>query len=182
MCDAAKKALEKLQSMNSEAHSMSGHSMSVDEKAEYDACKNALADIKRFSNCLSNCPSVAHLWLDSLKNKEGLTQQAMVSITQLKSMLSMLPSFPDEVETSHRGHKKDDDESIEGAEGDPASPEDETNQKIQTLKQMQKDYGAIVTSVRSSVKVISLALESQKESSGLALKGPAAYDVSSKTD
>jgi hypothetical protein len=97
-------------------------------------------------------------------------------------MLAMLPSFPGVVEVTHRGHKKDDDDNIEGAEGDPVSPEDETNQKIQTLKQMQKDYSAIVTSVRSSVKVIALTLESQKGSSGLTVKGPASYDVSSKTD
>lgn len=180
MCDSSKKALEDLKQF---VQSAEDHALGDEEKKGYGACKVALGNIKRFSNCLSNCPSATTMWLDSLKNKDDATQKAGAKIAELKSALATLPSFSDEeIKISHRGHKKDDDDrAVESAEADEASPEDEASQKIQTLKQIRKEYGTIVASVRSSVKVIALALESQK-GAGLSVKGPMPYDVSSKTD
>jgi len=151
------------------------------EMAEHNACKkDALGNIVCFSNCLSNCPSAAKMWLDSLKNKEDSTSKATANIAELKSTLATLPSFSDKIEVLQRGHKKDDDECMDSKEDKTTPVEDEAGQKIQTLKQMQKEFGATVASIRSSVKVIALALESQK-GAGLSLKG-VPCDVSSKTD
>jgi len=179
MCQSSTKAL---QSLTRCVQNAENHVMSDEEKTEYDACKDALGDIRRFSNCLSNCPSATQIWLDSLKNKEDSTQKATTNIAELRSTLATLPSFSDEIKVLQQGHKKDDDDCVESAEDEPACPEDEVGQKnIQTLKQMRKDYGTIVASIRSSVKVIALAIESQK-GVGLSLKGPVPCDVSSKTD
>lgn len=168
MCQSSLEALQRLKQtvQNAENH-----------EAEYDGCKDALDDIRRFSNCLSNCPSATKIWLESLKNNEDSTRRASTIIAELKATLATLPSFSiDITEVPQRGHKKDDDDCAE-------SPGDESNEddpKIQTSKQMRKDCGSIVASIRSSVKVIALALDSQK-GAGLSLKGPPC-DVSSKTD
>eukprot|EP00571_Detonula_confervacea_P015451 CAMPEP_0172307200 /NCGR_PEP_ID=MMETSP1058-20130122/8102_1 /TAXON_ID=83371 /ORGANISM="Detonula confervacea, Strain CCMP 353" /LENGTH=927 /DNA_ID=CAMNT_0013019297 /DNA_START=10 /DNA_END=2793 /DNA_ORIENTATION=- len=180
MCETSKTALEDLKQFVKIAE---GQVLSDEEKRKYDACKDALGNIKRYANCLSNCPSATKMWLESLKNKEEATPKAKANIAELKSTLASMTSFSDEeIKISHQGHKKDDDDlDAEGSEDDLASPEDEVGEKIQTLKQIRKDYGTIVASVRSSVKVISLALESRR-GSGLSLDGPMSCDVSSKTD
>ncbi|KAL7542492.1 hypothetical protein ACHAXR_012013 [Thalassiosira sp. AJA248-18] len=182
MCNSSKKALQDLKQCSC-IQNAGEHVMSDEANAEFEACKIALGDIKRFSNCLSNCPSATTMWLDSLKNKEESTQKAAASIAELKATLASLPSFADEIkEIPHGGHKKDDDGNCtESTQDDIPSPEDESGQKIQTFKKMRKDCATVVASVRSSVKVIALALESRK-GAGLSVKGPVPYDVSSKTD
>ena len=77
--------------------------------------------------------------------------------------------------------KDDDDDCTENEEDDPTDVHGEASQKSHTLKQMQKEYGIIASSIRSSVKAIVLALESQR-GAGLSLKGLGRCDVSSKTD
>jgi hypothetical protein len=66
---------------------------------------------------------------------------------------------------------------VEDDEGDVSK----SNRKSQSLRQKKKEFGTIIASVRSSVKVIALALESQK-GTGLSLKGAIPYNISSKTD
>jgi len=174
MCYSSKKALQRMSQI---VRSAENHVTSDEEKAAYDGCKYSLGDIRRFSNCLSNCPPATKLWLDSLKNKEGSAQKATENIAEIKSALTALPSFSDEIKTPQGGHKKDDDDCVESVEDDST----DAGHKIQTLKQLQKDYGTTVASIRSSVKVIALALESHK-GAGLSLKGTVPYSVSSKTD
>ena len=180
ICHSSKVALRMLEEC---LHKAEKHTMGVEEKIEYEACKYALGDIRRFSNCLSNCPSATTLWLNSLKNRDDSTQKATASIAELKATLASLPSFRDEIkEAPHRSHKKDDDDNDNEGDEDEAVPEDVPIQKTQTLKQMRKEYGTIVASIRSSVKIIALAVESQK-GTGLSLKkGPVSYNMSSKTD
>lgn len=166
MCASSITALDDLKQLVSSAQ---GYALSDAEKSQYDACKDALGNIKRFSNFLSNCPSATNMWLDSLMNKEEATPIAERSMLELKSTLATLPMFSDEdIKICHKGHKKDDNNS----ENELDSQEDAVGEKIKTLQQIRKDYGTIVASVRSSVKVISLTFESQR---GLG-------DVSSKTD
>ncbi|KAL7552831.1 hypothetical protein ACHAWF_016075 [Thalassiosira exigua] len=169
------KSLQKLQLSVKAAES---GVLSDEDQREYDACRASLSDIIQMSNCLSYCPSATSLWLDSLKNNEGSTQKAMSIISDLKSTLASIPSIPDEAkDISQCVHKKDDADDDECTGN---TPRGEAGQK-QSSRQLQRDYGLTVALVRSSVKVIALALESQK-SSGLSLKGLSPYDVSSKTD
>lgn len=135
MCESSKKALEDLKHSVQRAED---HVLSDDEKAKYDACKDALGNIRRFANCMSNCPSARKMWLDSLENRPESTASARAKILELKSTLGTLPSFSDiGIEVPHHGHKKDDDKRCaDDAEEDMVSPdEDEAGQKIQTLKQ-----------------------------------------------
>ncbi len=112
---------------------------------------------------------------DSLKNKGDAITAATERVDELKSTLANLPSFPEEeIDTLHPGHKKDDDaKSCDREEAD--------DQNIRTMKPYRKDYRATVASVRSNVKIMSLALESQRVagvSSGEHLRSHS----SSKTD
>ena len=179
MCTSSKKALEDIKHLveNTESRAQCDA-----QKKEYDACKVTLGYIKRFSNCLSNCPSATNLWLDSLKNDQDATSKARKSLSELKSTLTSLPSSIDkEVKTSHQDHKKDDDNDncTDSSEDDILNVSDK---KIQSQKEIQREYRSIVAQVRASVKVIALALESSRESGGLSLKGPVPYTASSKTD
>ena len=174
LCTTSIKALEEMKQLVQRTESLND-----EQQKDYNAWKGALGNIKRFSNCLSNCPSATNIWLDALKNKEGATSKAREHVATLKSTLASLPSFSDdELNKSHPGHKKDDDDNCAETSEDNA---EESEKRSQSLIQIRKEYGAVVASVRSSVKVVSLALES-KESSGLTVKGPSSFDASSKTD
>jgi len=176
LCTRSTKALEDMKQLVQRTESLTD-----EQQKEYNTCKDELSSIKRFSNCLSNCPSATNIWLDSLKNKEESSSKAREYIANLKSTLASLPSFSDEeLNTSHPGHKKDDDDNRKGSEVNVN--EDESEKKSQSLVQIRKEYGAAVASVRSSVKVISLALDSKEDSSGLTVKCPSSFDASSKTD
>jgi len=176
LCTRSTKALEDMKQLVQRTESLTD-----EQQKEYNTCKDELSSIKRFSNCLSNCPSATNIWLDSLKNKEESSSKAREYIANLKSTLASLPSFSDEeLNTSHPGHKKDDDDNRKGSEVNVN--EDESEKKSQSLVQIRKEYGAVVASARSSVKVISLALDSKEDSSGLTVKGPSSFDASSKTD
>ena len=172
MCNSTKKALDDLKRC---VQSSGERDLGDEQKKEYDACKIALGDIKLLSNCFSACPAVTVIWLDSLKNKGGANTAAREQVDELKSTLANLPSFPgEETDILHPGHKKDDDaESVEREEA--------VDQKIQTMKPYRKDYRATVASVRSNVKVISLALETQQVA-GLSLGVHTLSHSSSKTD
>ncbi|KAK1743399.1 hypothetical protein QTG54_006020 [Skeletonema marinoi] len=140
--------------------------------------KETLGSIVKFSNYLSNCPHGIKIWLDSLNNNEDAPQKAKKAIADLRSTLARLPSYAGD-ETGVKGvdHKKDDD-------NDNSSTDDhsEIRQKATSLMQRRKDFRQVVSLVRSSVKVIALALESQK-GTGLSLKTPmSSYNASSKTD
>jgi hypothetical protein len=153
MCNLTKKALIDLKQCDLYSEE---HNLGDEQKKKYDECKIALDDIKLLSNCFTSCPVVAAMWLGSLRKKEGANTEAKEQVADLKSILGYLPSFPvDEFDMLHPGHKKDDD--VKNGESEEADC-----QKIQTIKQFRKDYRATVASVRSCVKVIALALESQQ--------------------
>ncbi|KAL9188278.1 hypothetical protein ACHAXT_006656 [Thalassiosira profunda] len=174
MLDSSKTALESLKQCMQEAEE---RALSEEEQTKYQGCKAALGDVKRFSNCLSNCPSATAMWLDSLINHPDSTQKALTGISELKSILATLPFIPEEAKAPQRGHKKDDDDDS------VKSPDDDLAEagKVLTSNQLRKDYGAIVASTRASVKVIALALETRK-GNGLPLRGHGPCAVSSKTD
>jgi hypothetical protein len=155
MCNCTKKTLNDLKQC---ALFLEEHDLGVEQKKKYDECKIALDDIKMLSNCFTSCPVVAEMWFDSLKKKGGAHTEAKDQVAALKSILANLPSFPvEELDMLHPGHKKDDD--VKNGESEHADC-----QKVQTIKQFRKDYRATVASVRSCVKVIALALESQQVS------------------
>ena len=176
LCMSSKKALEDMKQLVLIAES---NDLSDDQKKEYDACKDTLGKLKEFSNCLANCPSATTMWLDSLKNKEDAISIARASIEELKSTLATLPSFSDkEMAILHQGHKKDDDDK-----GTESPKEDGLVLGNKSGQRILKEYGAVVASIRSSVKVIALGLDSQK-GSGLSVKGSSmpSFNPSSKTD
>lgn len=143
-----------------------GGTLSDEQEMEYAACKGALSSVIIFSNCLSTCPSMTRMWVESLNNNDGATAIAREQIVQLKSTLASLPSFPDEeTKTYHLGPKKDDD--IEGApvEDSGIALYDDAGPKMLTMKQFRKEYKSVIGSVWSSVKVMSLALEYHSGSS-----------------
>lgn len=151
---------------------------SEDDENDAQKHKQTLGSIVKFSNYFSNCPHGIKIWLDSLNNNNDAPQKAKAVIADLRSTLARLPSYTDE-ETGVTGvdHKKDDD-------NDNLSTDDhsEVRQKATSLRQRRKDFRQVVSLVRSSVKVIALALESQK-GAGLSLKTPMlSYNASSKTD
>ncbi|KAL3800595.1 hypothetical protein ACHAW5_001063 [Stephanodiscus triporus] len=153
ICKSTKMALDDLRRC---VPSSEEHNLGDEQKKEYDACKTALGSIKLLSNCFSTCPVVAEMWLDSLRNKGYVYTQAVEHVAELKSTLANLPSFPEgEINFLHPGHKKDDDSKSGGGE-------DADDQKIHSMEQFRKDYRVTVASVRSYVKVIALALESQR--------------------
>jgi hypothetical protein len=99
---------------------------------------------------------MTNIWLGSLKNNNEATSVAREHIAQLKS--TSLPSFSDEVAKAHHlGHKKDDDSDCRQSEDNGLKTSDDE-------QQFRKEYRTVVGSVWSSVKVISLALDSQKGS------------------
>ncbi|KAL7440109.1 hypothetical protein ACHAXH_007453 [Discostella pseudostelligera] len=163
MCGTTKMTLEYLKQC---VQCSEGGTLSDEQKEECDARQGELDNIKTFSNFLSNCPSMTNIWLGSLKNNDDATSVAREHLAQLKSTLASLPSFSDEVaKTHHLGHKKDDDSDCIQKEGDGLqTSDDEANRKEQTMKQFRKEYRTVVGFVWSSVKVISLALDSQKGS------------------
>ena len=176
LCMSSKKALEDMKQLVLSAES---NGLSDDQKKEYAACKDTLDKLKEFSNCLANCPSATTMWLDSLKNKEDAISIARASIEELKSTLATLPSFSDkEMAILHQGHKKDDDDK-----GTESPKEDGLVLGNKSGQRILKEYGAVVASIRSSVKVIALGLDSQK-GSGLSVKGSSmpSFNPSSKTD
>jgi predicted metal-binding transcription factor (methanogenesis marker protein 9) len=141
-----------------------------EHRKEYDACLAALADIRLISKCFSACPCVTEMLMDVLGMEGDEYSESKKRFTELKSILKNISTHTEEEIDiiSPTGHKKDDDaKSIELL--------NELDPKVQTMKQFRKDYRATVGSVRLYVKVVSLALESQK-GSGLLL------DKSSKTD
>ena len=146
-----------------------------DDENEVKKHKECLGDIVKFSNYLSNCPHGIKIWLDSLYNNEDAPRKANASIAELRSTLARLPSYTDKTEVSKPDHKKDDDNDNIGAESD-----NDIRQKTTSLRQRRKEFGKVVSLVRSSVKVIALALESRK-GAGLSLK-TVSYNASSKTD
>ncbi|KAL7496445.1 hypothetical protein ACHAWT_008925 [Skeletonema menzelii] len=151
---------------------------SEDDENEARKYKETLGSIVKFSNYLSNCPHGIKIWLDSSNNNDAAPQKAKTAITDLRSTLARLPSYADD-KTGVTGsdHKKDDDN--ENLSTDVHS---EIRQKATSLRQRRKDFRQVVSLVRSSVKVIALALESQK-GAGLSLKAPMlSYNASSKTD
>ncbi|KAL3768792.1 hypothetical protein ACHAWU_006893 [Discostella pseudostelligera] len=160
MCETTKMTLEYLKQC---VQCSEGGALSDEQKKECDARQGKLGNIKMFSNCLSNCPSMTTIWLGSLKNNADATSVAREHIAQLKSTLASLPSFSDEVaKTHHLGHKKDDDSDCRQSEDDGLqTSDDEVNRKEQTVKQFRKEYRTVIGSVWSSVKVIALALDSQ---------------------
>jgi hypothetical protein len=155
---------------------------SEDDENETRQLKETLGSIVKFSNYLSNCPYGIKIWLDSLNYSEDAHQKAKAAIAGLRSTLARLPSYTVEAEDEAgiRGsdHKKDDD-------NDNLNTTDnhiEIRQKATSLRQRRKDFGKVVSLVRGTVKVIALALESQK-GAGLSLKTPmSSYNASSKTD
>ena len=150
---------------------------SEDDETEARQHKETLGSIVKFSNHLSNCPHGIKIWLDSLKNNEDAPQKAKAAIAGLRSTLARLPSYTDtnDAEVKEFDHKKDDDNL--GTDN-----HSEIRQKATSLRQRRKDFGKVVSLIRSSVKVISLALESQR-GAGLSLKIPmSSYNASSKTD
>ncbi len=155
LCKTTRTALECLQRILRSSQS----TLSDEQQRECVACKGELGNIIVFSNCLSNCPSMTNVWVQSLKNHNDGTSGAREQIMQLKSTLASLHSFTDEAtKTHHLGHKKQDDVECEESDN-----EDEA--KDLSMEHFQKDYRSLIGSVWSSVKVISLALESQKGSS-----------------
>ncbi len=177
MCSAAKDALDTMKQYVTASDDQTG---GVDEK-KIENCKTALGDIVRFSNCLSNCPNATKTWLDSLSNKQDAPQKASSNVAELRSTIATLPSFSDDTIVARTGHKTDDDEKSNTAVEDDEGDVSKSNRKSQSLRQKKKEFGTIIASVRSSVKVIALALESQK-GPGLSLKGAIPYNISSKTD
>jgi hypothetical protein len=156
MCETTKITLEYLKKFVQS--SVSGD-LNDEQKGEFDACVGELGSISRFSSCLSNCSSITKIWLGSMTNSDGASTIAREQIAQLKSTLASLPSLSDEAtETCHRlGHKKDDEECTARDDDN-----DDANPKVLAMKQFRKEYKSIVGSVWSSVKLISLALESQQ--------------------
>ena len=150
---------------------------SEDTEKEVRQHKEMLGDIVKFSNYLSHCPHGIKIWLDSLNNHEDAPQKVKVAIADLRSTLARLPSYAEERGVKGSGHKKDDDNDNLGTDD-----HSEIRQKAATLRQRRKDFRQVVSLVRSSVKVIALALDSQK-GAGLSLKTPTlSYNASSKTD
>ncbi|KAL7447406.1 hypothetical protein ACHAXM_010616 [Skeletonema potamos] len=154
---------------------------SEDDENETRQHKQTLGNIVKFSNYLSNCPHGIKIWLDSLNNNEDAPQKAKAAIADLRSTLARLPSYTigaeEDAGVRSSDHKKDDD-------NDNLSTDShiEIRQKASNLRQRKIDFGKEVSLVRGTVKVISLALESQK-GAGLSLKIPmSSYNASSKTD
>jgi hypothetical protein len=141
-----------------------------EHRKEYDACLAALADIKLISKCFTACPCVIEMLMDVLGMEGDAYSESKKRFTELKSILKNISTHTEEEIDiiSPTGHKKDDDsKSIKLL--------NELDPKVQTMKQLRKDYRATVGSIRLYVKVVSLALESQ-QGFGLLL------DKSSKTD
>eukprot|EP00804_Cyclotella_cryptica_P029191 CCRYP_005334-RA/>CCRYP_005334-RA protein AED:0.34 eAED:0.34 QI:0/0/0/1/1/1/2/0/866 len=145
---------------------------------ELDRHKTALGDIISFANCLANSNNATKIWISSLNSKEDIAQQAKEKLIELRSVLSNIPSYSDNCKASCTGHKKDDEE--EDTE-QVLYEEDVMKRKEAKSMHERKEFGTMVASVRSSVKIISSALESQK-ACGLSLNGTMACNVSSKTD
>lgn len=165
LCETTRAVLQRL---NQTFQISQGGTLSDEQQKECCvACNGALRSIVVFSNCLSTCPSMTKIWVESLNSSDDATAIAREQIAQLKSTLTSIPSFPDEeTKTYHLGPKKDDD--IEGTpvedSGIPAL-HDEASPKMLTMMQFRKEYKSVVGSVWSSVKIISLALESHTGSS-----------------
>ena len=183
MCHSSKVALEHLkENVRNVKESTAADSYS---KQRFYECKTTLSDIVRFSNCLSYCPHATKIWLDSLANQEDLVRRAKSAIAELRSTLATLPSFLDElIEIPRTGHKKDDEKynaEYMGQGSDTQCFDNKYGRKVPSFMQKQKEYGAIVASVRSSVKIIASALESHKEKK-LPFNETVPYNLSSKTD
>ncbi|KAL7516169.1 hypothetical protein ACHAWX_001213 [Stephanocyclus meneghinianus] len=148
------------------------------EVDEIDRHRKSLGDVVSFSNCLANSNNAVKIWIRSLNNKEGIAQRAKEKIIELRSVLANIPSYSDDYKTSCTGHKKDD--SDEEAEQENFQ-KDVVKQREASSVHKRKQYGTMVASVRSSVKIIASALESQKEC-GLSMKGVVQCNISSKTD
>ncbi|KAL7471865.1 hypothetical protein ACHAXS_012162 [Conticribra weissflogii] len=151
------------------------------EEMKYIKSKEALNDIVMFSNFLSNCRHATRIWIDSLKNNDDSFLKTKDCVNGLRSIIATIPSFSDDVNVPRTGHKKDDD-IVDGInddckEGDVGVIQD----KSTGLLQMRREIVTLISSVRSSIKIIDLALESNKETV-IPSHGFASYDVSSKTD
>ena len=152
LCKTTRTSLECLQQTLSSSQS----TLSDEQKKKCVACTGEICNIIVFSNCLSHCPSMTNVWVQSLKSYYDGISFAREQIMQLKSTIASLPNFTDEATTTHHfRHKKRDDAESELSD----DSDDET--KVQSMGYSQKDYRSLVGSVRSSVKVISLALDSQ---------------------
>jgi len=145
---------------------------------QMDRHKKSLGDVISFANLLANSNNAAKIWISSLNNKEGIAQQAKEKIIELRTVLANIPSYSDNYKLSGTGHKKDDnDEDTEREDCE----KDVVKQKEASSIHKRKEYGTMVASVRSSVKIIASALESQKECE-FSLKRVIPCNVSSKTD
>jgi len=186
LCNSTKEALESLKEIVQNDTSKKTNENN-DEETKYIKNKVVLSDFVRFSNCLSNCRHFTRIWVDSLKNKDDSFQKAKVCMDGLRTIVSTMPTFSDDVNVQRTGHKKDDD-IVEGITDDNNSCEiDEEGEagamghKSTGLRQKRKEIATIVSSIRSSIKMIALGLESHKETA-IPSHGLASYDVSSKTD
>ena len=183
MCESSRIALERLSAL---AKDPAGVSLDASQRRRYGESRAALGGLIGFGNCLANCPSASAMWLDSLANHGDAAERATVAVGGIRSLLAAIPSsFADDegVASAHRrGHKKDDDgEGSDGCEDEASSVM--AGKDAAESRRMRRDYAAAVASVRSSVKVIALALGSRREGGGLSVKpGSADFDASSKTD
>ncbi|KAL7509017.1 hypothetical protein ACHAXN_006051 [Cyclotella atomus] len=150
----------------------------INSKEELDRQKKSLADIICLANCLANSSNATNAWVVSLNIKQDGAQQAKDKVIELRTLLSSIPSYSDDTITQCTGYKKNDDQNTEQEEHNEGA----MKQKEEVgFVQRRKEFGKIVSSVRSSVKIISSALDSQK-GRGLSLKGEAMCNISSKTD
>lgn len=138
--------------------------------------KKTLGDIVCFANCLANCNNATNIWIGCLSNKEA--GEAREKLTELCSVLSAIPSYSNEIiQIPCEGHKKNDDGDAEQV---GHSREDASKQKEVKSMQKRKEFGKLVASIRSSIKIIASALDSKGR--GMTLKGGMTCNVSSKTD
>ena len=183
MCESSMIALERLSAF---AKDPVGVSLDASQRRRYGDSRAALGDVISFGNCLANCPSASAMWLDSLANHGDAAERATVAVGGIRSFLAATPSsFADDegvASTRRGGHKKDDDgEGSDGCEDEASSVM--AGKGAAESRRMRRDYAAAVASVRSSVKIIALALGSRREGGGLSVKsGSADFDASSKTD
>ncbi|EJK53072.1 hypothetical protein THAOC_27556 [Thalassiosira oceanica] len=166
MCESSRTALERLSAL---AKDPAGASLDASQRRRYGDSRAALGDLIGFGNCLSNCPSASAVWLDSLANHGGAAERAAVAVGELRSLLAAIPSsFADDegvASDRRRGHKKDDDgERSDGCEDEASSVM--AGKDAAETRRMRRDYAAAVASVRSSVKIVALALGSRREGGG----------------
>ena len=175
LCSSVQLALHALNDSISKntLNNLTEEQIPMEELAQH---KKSLEHIIYFANCIANSSNARNMWISTLNYQQDASQCAREKIMELRSVLANIPSYSLEVQTQSSGHKKNDSDNDKNGH-----EENILKQKEMNSVQMKKEYGRMVASVRSSIKVIASAIESQ-EGGGLCVTRDVRCNISSKTD